>query len=95
MTTTEPTTLDQQQAASQGDRTRPLSVVEQRDTADALLGLVDALPDNQREVVQLRFNGQLPYREIAHVTGHSVSHVGVLLHEAIKTLRVQMLRLTA
>ncbi|XAL98595.1 sigma-70 family RNA polymerase sigma factor [Phycisphaeraceae bacterium D3-23] len=73
----------------------PSQHVEQRDSIDTLMGLVDTLPERQREVVQLRFHGQLAYRQIADVTGHSVSHVGVLLHEALKTLRREMTRLTA
>lgn len=55
--------------------------------AAAVLERVAALPDRQREAVRLRFQGQLSYREIARVMGLSESHVGVLLHTALKTLR--------
>lgn len=68
----------------------PADAADQHDQQDQLVQLVTTLPDNQREVVQLRFQGGLAYREIAEVTGHSVSHVGVLLHEAIKRLRQQL-----
>lgn len=57
---------------------------EQSREVDALLAL---LPPREREVVRLKFQQGLKYREIAAVTGHSVSHVGVLIHEAMARLR--------
>jgi len=68
----------------------PADNADQHEQQDHLLQLVTTLPDNQQEVVRLRFHSQLAYREIAQVTGHSVSHVGVLLHQAIKHLRTQL-----
>ena len=62
---------------------------EVRDTAAAVLTRVETLPDRQKEAVRLRFQGQLSYREIARVMGLSESHVGVLLHAALKTLRAE------
>ena len=73
----------------------PADTAAAHDQQDQLLGLVQSLPPNQREVVQLRFRGELAYREIAEATGHSVSYVGVLLHDAIKQLRSQMTKLNA
>lgn len=90
MQPTEPTVMERHADAHGAGR-----LAEERDTSDALMRLVQTLPDKQREVVQLRFHGQLAYKQIAEVTGHSVSHVGVLLHEAIKTLRQEMTRITA
>lgn len=89
MSTTDSRQLDQGQAKA----ATPLAQTEQHDQQDRLLSLVDALPEHQREVVQLRFRGELDYRGIAEATGHSVSYVGVLLHEAIKQLRNNMARL--
>lgn len=63
----------------------PAAVVEGRD----LLALVDRLPASQAEVVRLRFQAGLSYKEIAAVSGHSVSNVGFLLHTAIKALRAR------
>lgn len=68
---------------------------EDHDQQDHLLSLVASLPRHQREVVQLRFQGDLAYKEIAEVTGHSVSYVGVLLHDAIANLRQQLTTLNA
>lgn len=73
----------------------PADHAEASDQQDHLLSLVAALPSPQREVVQLRFQGGLAYKDIAEVTGHSISYVGVLLHEAIASLRQQLTTLNA
>jgi RNA polymerase sigma-70 factor (ECF subfamily) len=52
-----------------------------------LLGLVERLPATQREVVRLRYQEGFSYQEIGAITEHSVSHVGVLLHAALQSLR--------
>jgi DNA-directed RNA polymerase specialized sigma24 family protein len=54
--------------------------------AHALDELKDLSP-KKREVVVLKFSGELSYREISDVTGLSVSHVGVILHEALSHVR--------
>ena len=92
MTATDTHGIDQAQAAPTTD---PAAEADAHDQQDHLLALVAALPTGQREVVRLRFDASLSYKEIAEVTGHSVSHVGVLLHEAIKQLRTEMTQLTA
>jgi|CXWL01.1.fsa_nt_gi RNA polymerase sigma-70 factor (ECF subfamily) len=68
----------------------PAACVESRQTGQRLLELVATLPDNQQEVVRLKFDGGLSYKEIAGVTGLSVTNVGFLLHTALKRLRVLM-----
>jgi len=65
----------------------PAATAERADAVARLLALVETLPPAQREVVRLRFQADLSYQEIAGVTARTVSHVGVLLHEALKTLR--------
>ncbi len=65
----------------------PEESAERRDSAAQALSAVDKLPEAQQEVVRLKFRHGLSYREIAEVTGLSVSHVGVRIHEAIKALR--------
>ncbi len=68
----------------------PTAQIEHAETAQHLLDCLHALPDNQQEVVRLKFHGGLSYREIAQVTGLSVSNVGYLIHQALTTLRKQM-----
>ena len=48
------------------------------------------LPATTREVLRLRFQEELSYKEISSVTGHSVSHVGVLIHHGIRQLRERL-----
>jgi RNA polymerase sigma-70 factor (ECF subfamily) len=45
------------------------------------------LPKLEQEVVLLRLGQGLSYKQIAEVTDLSVSHVGVLLHQAMMRLR--------
>lgn len=68
----------------------PEEAAEQHDSHAQVLGLMQQLPDNQREVVRLKFQNGLSYKEIASVTELSVSNVGFLLHTALKTLRAQV-----
>jgi len=57
--------------------------------AGRLRELVSALPRQQRELIKLKFEAGLSYKEMAEALKTSVSTVGVQLHEAIKTLRRQ------
>ena len=66
------------------------AVAEQQDTTTRVLEFVDQLTENQREVVRLKFQHGLSYKEIAAVTELSVSNVGFLIHTAIKKLRVEL-----
>jgi RNA polymerase sigma-70 factor (ECF subfamily) len=68
----------------------PTAVVERGETVSRVLALLDTLPENQREVVRLKFQGGLSYKEISRVTELSVSNVGYLLHTALKTLRARL-----
>ncbi len=61
--------------------------LEQEEQFARVLGLLTLLPTNQQEVVRLKFQSQLSYKQIAGVTGLTVTNVGFLLHTAIKTLR--------
>jgi RNA polymerase sigma factor (sigma-70 family) len=78
--------LEEQPATAPG----PARLLEQREDLQAVLGVVATLPASQQEVLRLKFQGGLTYQEIAGVTGLSVSHVGVLLHNAIKAIRVRV-----
>lgn len=65
----------------------PALAAEQKESAARILNLVEALPQNQREVIRLKFQGGLSYQEISRVTSLSVTNVGFLIHTGIKTLR--------
>jgi RNA polymerase sigma-70 factor (ECF subfamily) len=65
--------------------------LEQRETVGEIFKLVENLPKNQREVVYLKFQCDLSYKEISEVTTLSIGNVGLLLHTALKTIRKQVL----
>lgn len=71
----------EQQAASATHEQR------KRETIGSVLELVGELPGKQRELVLLKFQQDLSYKEISEVTGMSVSNVGYVLHHAIKELK--------
>lgn len=49
--------------------------------------LVGNLSPRQQEVLRLRMQAGLSYREIAEVTGLTIGNVGFHLHEAVRNLR--------
>ncbi len=57
------------------------------DEASQLRALLDRLPERQRELVRLKFDAGLSYREIGEAMEMSVPNVGFQLHTAIQTLR--------
>ena len=68
----------------------PETVAVQNEDAGCVLGLLATLSANQQEVIRLRFQSGLSYREIGRVTGLSVTNVGYLIHTAIKTIRERL-----
>jgi len=65
----------------------PAKLIEDRDLAARIINMLDTLPENQRAVITLKFQGGLSYKEISGQTGLSVSNVGFLIHTGLKTLR--------
>jgi len=65
----------------------PAALAESHEQAGRALRLLRRLPENQREVLVLKFQQALSYQEISRVTGLSVGNVGFLIHTALKTLR--------
>ena len=63
---------------------------EQADRQERLLqitGVLDRLSANQREVITLKFQQDLSYREIHEITGLSMGNIGFLIHAGLKRLR--------
>ncbi len=65
----------------------PSAAVEREEAHGEILRAIRTLPENQREVIRLKFQDAMSYREISQVTGLSVSNVGFLIHTAIRTIR--------
>jgi RNA polymerase sigma factor (sigma-70 family) len=47
---------------------------------------VETLDDRSRELIRLKFNEGLSYKEMSARTGLNIGHVGYLLHHAIRTI---------
>lgn len=67
--------------------TAPVQHLVQNEEQSMIESQIALLPRLEQEVVQLRLGQGLSYKQIAEVTDLSVSHVGVLLHQAVKRLR--------
>jgi RNA polymerase sigma factor (sigma-70 family) len=65
--------------------------LDERRTVSQIMQLVDTLPKNQREVIYLKFQSDLSYKEISEITKLSVTNVGFLIHSAVRAIRKQML----
>ena len=83
MTPLEDSLLDTRAAADP----QPSIAAERKEASSVILNILESLPHNQQEVVRLKFQNGLSYKEIAEVTEFSVSNVGFLIHTALKNLR--------
>jgi RNA polymerase sigma-70 factor (ECF subfamily) len=70
----------------------PGAALEKSEAAEGLLAQVSRLPNRQQEVLRLKFNAGLSYKEIAEVTGLTSSNVGFILHTAISKLRQRLVQ---
>lgn len=73
-----------------GDTPQPDMAAEHEESTGIMLRLLEELPEHQQEVIRLRFQHGLTYREIEQVTGRPLSTVGFLIHEGLKTIRARM-----
>ena len=76
-------------ASRAASEANPRSRAETRDNHARVLHFLKDLPSNQQEVVRLKFQNGMSYKEIAGITELSVSNVGYLLHTAIQSLRAR------
>lgn len=72
---------------SPSDAPSPAAEAVAAEDGARLRQLVAQLPRQQRELVKLKFEAGLSYKEMSETLRISVSHVGVQLHEAMQTLR--------
>jgi RNA polymerase sigma-B factor len=86
--------LDQQVGedgdTSLGDRLPAAAPREELEDLLLLPGLVDGLPEREREIVVLRFFHDLDQYDIAARVGCSQMHVSRLLHRALGRMRAQL-----
>ena len=92
------TNLDEEQissiASSDNNPFQVISIIEGREEIDEkikiLYSLIEELPARQKEVMRLKFQSNLSYKEIAEAVGISISNVGFVVHSALKKLREGM-----
>jgi len=68
----------------------PLADAERHESVSQVLRVVNTLPKNQQEVIRLKFQNGLSYKEISRITKLTVTNVGFLIHTAIKTIRQKL-----
>ncbi|HEX5139104.1 MAG TPA: sigma-70 family RNA polymerase sigma factor [Planctomycetota bacterium] len=64
--------------------------VERREEEATLMERIARLPKMQQEVLLLKFQEGLSYKQISAITMTSVGNVGYLLHHALRTLRSEL-----
>ncbi len=92
----EPAAIADSAAPAGGDTPDPDLLPDEQIVRWEGIGLVrlslETLDDRSRTVVQLKFDEDLSYKEIAARTGLTPGHVGYLLHHALKTLAAELAR---
>lgn len=78
---------DQQAESCRSREADQGAALERQEDAASAVAMLDTLPDRQRELIRLKIEGGLSYRQISEVTGLSVSNVGYILHMGFKALR--------
>ena len=71
----------------EGEQPMPFERLEEEEAAAFLTRIIETLPPRQQEVLRLKFQNDLSYRQIADITKTTTNNVGVLIHTALKTLR--------
>ena len=68
------------------DQPAPEEMVARRELRDLVVGSLNLLPEDQRETIVLRYQGELDYLEIARLTRTSVGTVKSRLHRGRRRL---------
>jgi RNA polymerase sigma factor (sigma-70 family) len=71
----------------------PLECAIHAETRDLLRECMDQLPPRHQEVMVLKFESGLSYREIASITRLSISNVGFIIHQSVARLRYLMVKM--
>jgi RNA polymerase sigma factor (sigma-70 family) len=66
------------------NKTKPIRENDQAEQIECILAAVRRLDADEQQVVLLRIQEGLSYREISQITGRSEGNVGCILHHAVK-----------
>jgi len=78
---------EHQLAGAAGTGESPAAAAAKHEQVGQVEAALGRLPTNQQEVLRLKFQNGFSYKQIAGITGLSVSNVGFLIHTGIHTLR--------
>lgn len=78
---------DEQLAGTPSAAIGPDKSVDWGERQDQLNSFIERLTANQQEVIRLKFQQGLSYKEISDITGLTSGNVGFLLHAGLKRLR--------
>ena len=83
-------------ASASNDTTDPQPLPDEQIARWEGIGLVrlslESLDERSRELVRLKFNEEMSYKEISARTGLNIGHVGYLLHHALKAVADELAR---
>jgi len=72
------------------DSQDPAAAIQAKESQSLMLQALADLPENQQEVVRLKFQHGMSYRQISAVTGRTTSYVGYLIHAGLKNIRQKL-----
>jgi RNA polymerase sigma factor (sigma-70 family) len=85
---------DEHGATPESDTTDPMLMPDEQIARWEGIGLVrlslETLDERSRELIRLKFNEDLSYKEISERTGLKTGHVGYLLHHALKAVAAEL-----
>lgn len=82
--------LERAQAEAARRSEAEAAVLETEELRHKVRGAIDGLSPRTREVLLLKVEEDKSYKEIAEITGLSVTHVGFILHRAMKELTAKL-----
>ena len=84
-------TLDDATASKTvGREAAPDAAMQSRESCATANRLIADLPSRTQEIIRLKVQGGLSYREISDLTGLSVSNAGYLLSTGLKSVRARL-----
>ena len=77
------------------EKETPQSIYEMTESVQKIHMIINSLPDQQKEVIQLRDIEHLDFDEIADISGLSINNIRVILSRTRKKIRDEMIKLNS
>ena len=82
--------IEEEDDVAESPDSGPLAKVERAQNVSRVRAAMAVLSSRERELLRLKIEAGLSYKDIAQVTNLSVSNVGFILHTAIARIREQL-----